>query len=151
MKSISDKIPASAGRWFARIVTLYALLIFCFLSFLYLFEPLEHIARFGIDASGTPESIAFLRTGPGAFFAGMALIAAMGLARPGRLLACLQIIVLFDGCVVAARLFGIAVDGMTPVQLTELRDEGISWLFFCAAMLAHPRAGAAGQAGPAPR
>ncbi|MFQ5634778.1 MAG: hypothetical protein ACE5G3_05565 [Gammaproteobacteria bacterium] len=38
--------------WFARLVTLYAVLIFCFLAFLYIFEPLEHIARFGIAASG---------------------------------------------------------------------------------------------------
>ncbi len=130
---------------------LYALLIFCFLSVLYLFEPLDHIARFGIDASGTPESIAFLRTGPGAFFAGMALIAAIGLAQPRRLRACLQIIVLFDGCVVAARLFGIAVDGTSPLQLTELRDEGISWLFFVAALLVHPRADADGPSDASPR
>ncbi len=137
----ASQAPAFSGPrlWFARIVTFYALLIFCFLAFLYIFEPLEHIARFGIDASGVPESINFLRAGPGALFAGMAVTAAYGLARPERLIACLWILVLFNGCVVTVRLFGIVVDGVTPLQMTELRDEGISWLFFFAALIAHPR------------
>jgi len=129
----------NARLWFARIVTLYAFLIFTFLAWLFVAEPLEHIANFGISASGVPESINFLRTGPGALFLGLAITAAYGLARPGRLIACLWVIVLFDGCVVAARLLGMAVDGVTPLQLTELRDEGISWLFFAAALAAHPR------------
>lgn len=137
---MSDTIFIAARLWFARLVTLYAFLISCFLAYFYVFEPLEHIARFGIAASGVPESVTFLRTGPGALFAGMAITAAYGLARPARLIACLQILVLFDACVVAARLFGIAVDGMTPMQMSELRDEGLSWLFFVAALAAHPRA-----------
>jgi hypothetical protein len=132
----------NARLWFARLVTVYAALIFTFLAFLYIAEPLDHIAKFGISASGVPESINFLRAGPGAFFAGMAIVAAYGLARPARLVNCLIILVLFNACVVALRLYGIAVDGVTPVQLTELRDEGISWLFFVAALLAYPRNGA---------
>lgn len=126
--------------WFARIVAVYALAIFAFLAYLYVAEPLENIARFGISASGVPESINFLRAGPGALFAGMAITAAYGLARPARLLSCLWILVVFNGCVVAVRLLGIAVDGVTPLQLSELRDEGLSWLLFVAALVAHPRA-----------
>jgi hypothetical protein len=130
------------GRlWFARIVTLYALAIFSFLAYLYIAEPLENIARFEISASGVPESINFLRSGPGALFAGMAITAAYGLTRPADLPSCLWILVLFNGCVVAVRLYGIAVDGVTPMQLSELRDEGLSWLLFVAALIAHPRAG----------
>jgi len=34
----------TARLWFARIVMVYALLIFAFLSYLYILEPLEHIA-----------------------------------------------------------------------------------------------------------
>ena len=79
----------SARLWFARIVTLYAALIFLFLAYLFVIEPLEHIARFGITASGVPESINFLRTGPGALFAAMAITAIYGLAKPDRLLTCL--------------------------------------------------------------
>ena len=126
--------------WFARIVAVYALAIFAFLAYLYVAEPLENIARFGISASGVPESINFLRAGPGALFAGMAITAAYGLARPARLLSCLWILVVFNGCVVAVRLLGIAVDGVTPLQMSELRDEGLSWLLFVAALVAHPRA-----------
>lgn len=129
----------TARLWFARLVMLYALLIFCFLGYMYIFEPLEHIAKFGISASGAPESANFLRTGPGALFSGLAITAAYGLVRPARFLSCLWVIVVFDACVVAARLYGISVDGVTPVQLTELRDEGISWLFFVAALFAYPR------------
>jgi hypothetical protein len=130
----------SARLWFARLVTLYAFLISVFLAYLFIVEPLEHIARFGIAASGVPESISFLRTGPGALFAGIAIFAAWGLVRPARLVTCLWVIVLFNACVVALRLLGIVVDGSTPIQMLELRDEGISWLFFVAALVAHPRA-----------
>jgi hypothetical protein len=129
----------TARRWLARVVTVYALLIFSFLAWLYIAEPLDHIGRFGISASGVPESVNFLRAGPGALFAGMAITAAYGLVRPRHLAACLWVLVIFNGCVVAARLLGMAVDGITPLQLTELRDEGVSWLSFVAALAAHPR------------
>jgi hypothetical protein len=114
-------------------------LIFSFLAYLYMVEPLDHIASFGITAAGTPESVNFLRAGPGALFAGLAITAIYGLATPRKLLTCLWVIVLFNGCVVAARLTGIAMEGVTPLQLTELRDEGLSWLVFVAALIAHPR------------
>jgi hypothetical protein len=126
--------------WFARVVMLYAFAIFAFLAYLYIAQPLENIARFGVSASGVPESINFFRAGPGALFAGMAVAAAYGLARPAHLVSCLWILVLFNGCVVAVRLLGIAVDGVTPLQLSELRDEGLSWLLFVTALVAHPRA-----------
>jgi len=138
---MSPVVRQKALLWFARIVTLYALAIFTFLAWLFIAEPLAHIARFGVSASGVPESVNFLRAGPGALFAGMALTAAWGLARPAHLLSCLWTLVLFNGCVVAVRLLGILVDGVTPLQLSELRDEGVSWLLFVAALIAaHPRA-----------
>ncbi len=129
----------NARLWFARGVMLYALLIFTFLASLYVLEPLDHIARFGVSASGVPESVNFLRAGPGALFLGMALYAAWGLLRPGQLRNSLLVLVIFNGCVVGVRLLGIAVDGVSPLQLSELRDEGLSWLLFVAGFLAHPR------------
>lgn len=122
--------------WFARVVAVYAVVFFSFLAWLYLAEPLRHIERFGISANGTPESIAFLRVGPGAMFLFLAVTALYGLLRSQMLRASLIIIVAFNACVVAARLYGIAQDGMTPLQLTELRDEGLSWLLFVAALFA---------------
>ena len=129
----------TARLWFARIVTLYALLIFAFLAYLYILEPLKHITGFGISATGSPESVNFLRAGPGALFLGLALYSGYGLIRPGRLVNCLWVLVIFNACVVGVRLFGIAVDGMSPVQLSELRNEGLSWLLFVAALAASPR------------
>ena len=129
----------SARLWFARITMAYALLIFAFLSYLYIIEPLKHIAGFGISASGVPESINFLRAGPGALFLGMTLFAAWGLVQPARLYSCLWVLVVFNACVVAVRLFGIAADGFSPMQLSELRNEGLSWLLFVAALAACPR------------
>lgn len=129
----------NARLWFARLVTVYALLIFAFLAYLYMIEPLDHINNFGITATGSPESVNFLRAGPGALFSGLAITAAYGLLRPRRLLACLWVVVIFNGCVVGGRLLGIAVDGVTSLQLTELRNEGISWVFFLAALLVYPR------------
>jgi hypothetical protein len=117
----------------------YALLIFCFLAYLYIAAPLAHIENFGISATGTPESYNFLRAGPGALFAGMAITAAFGLLRPAHLPTSLAVLVLFNGCIVVARLLGIALEGVTPLQLTELRDEGLSWLLFLAALLVCPR------------
>ena len=134
-------VRQEALLWLARFVTIYALAIFTFLAYLYIAEPLANIARFGVSASGVPESINFLRAGPGALFAGMAITAACGLARPAHLLWCLWILVLFNGCVVAVRLLGIALDGVTPLQMSELRDEGVSLLLFVAGLIAsHPPA-----------
>jgi hypothetical protein len=140
----------NARLWFSRVVTLYALAIFTFLAWLYIVEPLEHIERFGVAVSGSPESINFLRCGPGAMFSAMALAAAYGLSGAQRLAPALRVLVLVNACVVGARLLGIAVDGVTPLQLTELRDEGVSWLAFVAALLAHPGAAAAASAAARP-
>ena len=93
--------------WFARIVMIYALLTFTFLGALYMFEPQNHIAKFGVSISGVPESINFLRAGPGAMFTTLALTSLYGLVRPQRFLTCLWFVVVLNACVVAARLYGI--------------------------------------------
>jgi hypothetical protein len=49
------------------------------------------------------------------------------------------VLVIFNACVVAVRLFGIALDGVSDKQMSELRNEGLSWLLFVAAYLACPR------------
>lgn len=128
-----------ARLWLARAVMFYALAIFGYLAFLYMLEPQAHIARFGVAISGAPESLNFIRTGPGAMFSALAVTALYGLARPRHFLACLWFIVALNACVVAGRFYGIATDGVSPMQLSELRDEGLSWLLFVAALIALPR------------
>lgn len=126
--------------WFARIMGVYALVLFSFLAYLYVWQPTAHIAKFGVSVTGSPESINFLRAGPGALFFGLAVVAGIGLVRPRRLRHALFVLVLFTGVVVLVRLYGMAADGITPVQVSELRDEGVSWLCFLAALLLHPPA-----------
>jgi hypothetical protein len=132
-------ILSLARLWFARLVMAYAVAINGFLGWLYMAEPQKHIAKFGVAISGVPESINFLRAGPGAMFTALAVTALYGLVRPRYFLACLGFVVVLNACVVAGRLYGIALDGVTPVQLSELRDEGTSWVFFAIALVAYPR------------
>ena len=127
-----------ARMWFARIVMVYAALIFSFLAYLYIFETMNNISRYGISLSGAPEAVNFIRIIAGSLFAGMALASLFGLMLPAYLKTGLGIIVLFNGCIVAGRVLGIALDGVSALQLTELRDEGISWLFFLASLLVLP-------------
>ncbi len=128
-----------ARLWFARIVALYAVLIFGYLGWIYAVEPLDHISGFGVSAEGSPESANFIRVSVAALFLGQAIVGVWGLVRPANLISSLKILVLFLGCTVAMRVFGIVVEGISDVQVTELRDEGISWLFFVAALLTCPR------------
>lgn len=120
--------------WFARIVLAYAALLFVFLAQIYLLHPETGIARFGVTLDGSPHSITFLRTSLGAMFSAMAITAAYGLVRPKYLRVALIYLVVTNGCVVAARLIGFWQDGVTPTQLSELRNEGLSWLLFVAAL-----------------
>lgn len=130
---------ARARIWFVRIALAYAALTFGFLASIYFFDPLAGLDRFGVTLSGEPHSITFVRTSLGAMFAGFAITAAYALARPAHILACLWFIVIMNGCIVAARLYGFAADGITPMQWTELRDEGLSFALFVAALIAGVR------------
>jgi hypothetical protein len=129
----------NARLWFARVVMAYALLIFAFLGQLFFFDPLAGIASFGVTLA-EPHSITFIRTSLGAMFVGFAVTALYGLARPRYFLACLWFLVVMNVCIVAARLYGFAVDGITPKNMSELRNEGLSTLLFIVALLAFPRA-----------
>lgn len=132
---------------FARLVLVYAALVFLSLASVYLLRPLTGIERFGITVDGSPESITFLRTSLGALFLGMAITAIYGLVRPARLRAALIVLTLFDGCIVAARLTGMGVDGVSERQWGELGNEGLSWIAFAVATWAAFRTGTASAAG----
>ncbi|MDX2145465.1 MAG: DUF4345 family protein [Rhodospirillaceae bacterium] len=128
-----------ARLWFARAVMGYALLIFGFLGRLFFLDPLEGIKSFGVTLAD-PHSITFIRTSLGAMFVGFAVTALYGLARPDRFLSCLWFLVVMNVSIVAARLYGLAVDGVTPKNLSELTNEGLSTLLFIVALVAYPRA-----------
>ena len=48
MESSKDTRMHTARLWFARLVAAYALLLFAFLTYLYVAEPTDHIEKFGI-------------------------------------------------------------------------------------------------------
>lgn len=133
---------AKIRLWYARIVMAYALVIFAFLSVLYAFNPLDGIDMFGVSLSDEAHSITFLRTSLGAMFSSLFFASAIGLVRPKLFLTCLTIVVGAMTMIVTLRLYGLAVDGVTAKNLSELRNEGLSLLVFISGWIASPRDGA---------
>ncbi|NKB43900.1 MAG: hypothetical protein GKS03_06430 [Alphaproteobacteria bacterium] len=128
---------AKLRLWYARAVMTYAVLIFAFLSALYAFNPLAGIDMFGVSLSGEAHSITFLRTSLGAMFSGLFFASAIGIVRPRLFMTCLTIVVGFMTMIVALRLYGLTIDGVTPKNLSELRNEGLSLLVFMSGWIAH--------------
>lgn len=125
--------------WYARVVMTYAVVIFAFLSILYAFNPLAGIDMFGVSLSGEAHSITFLRTSLGAMFSSLFFASAIGLLRPRLFLTCLTIVVGAMTMIVTLRLYGLAVDGVTAKNISELRTEGLSLLVFISGWIAYPR------------
>ncbi|MBL8225415.1 MAG: DUF4345 family protein [Chromatiales bacterium] len=129
----------NARLWFGRLALAYAALVCTFLGYVYFVMPTTGLAPFGVTLSGEPHSVTFIRTGIGAFFVSQWIVALWGLARPGALRPALGFLVLVNSCVVAGRLLGLVLDGSSPMQWSEVRTEGLSWLLFVAALVAVPR------------
>ena len=125
--------------WYARSVMALACLMFAFLANLYALTPLSGIDMFGVSVSGDAHSITFLRTGVGTLFVGLLLASVMGLVRPKLFLTCLTIIVIAMTIIVSLRLYGIAFDGMSEKNMSELQTESFSWLLFLSGWIAYPR------------
>jgi len=111
---------------------------FGFSGQLFFLDSLEGIKSFRVSLSD-PHSVTFIRTSLGAMFVGFAITAAYGLARPTRLLACLWFLVVMNACIVAARLYSLGVDGVTPKNIPEVTNKGLSWIIFFVALLVYPR------------
>lgn len=125
--------------WYARVVMAGSVIMFAFLANLYAFNPLNGIDMFGVTLSGEPHSVTFLRTGLGAMFTSMFLASVIGLVRPQLFLTCLTVVVGIMTVIVALRVLGLSVDGVSEKNLSELRNEGIGWLIFLSGWLAYPR------------
>lgn len=125
--------------WYARGVMAYAVIIFAFLANLYAFNPMAGIDMFGVSLSGEAHSITFLRTGLGAMFSSLFFASAIGLARPKLFITCLTIVLGVMTMIVALRVYGLAIDGITAKNLSELRNEGLSLLIFVSGWVAYPR------------
>ena len=141
-----ENSPAPSGPntgkirlWYARVIMGLCVLMFAFLAQLYVFQPLNGIDMFGVSVSGEAHSITFLRTSLGAMFASLFFTSVIGIARPKLFFTCLSFIVGVMTLIVALRLYGFAVDGITDTNISELRNEGIGWLIFLSGWLAYPR------------
>jgi hypothetical protein len=127
--------------WYARAVLAVAALLFAFLAHLYVMTPLDGIDMFGVSLSGEPHSVTFLRTGLGAMFASLFLTSVVGLIRPRLLLTCLTFVVGVMSLIVAIRVYGLAVDGVSDKNLSELTTEATCWLVFVTGWLCLPKGG----------
>lgn len=132
--------------WYARIIMGLALLMFAFLAQLYAFTPLNGIDMFGVSLSGEAHSITFLRTSLGAMFSSLFFTCLIGLIRPKWFFTCLTFVVGVMTMIVALRLYGFAVDGITDTNISELRNEGLGWLLFLSGWIAYPRSNTTGEA-----
>jgi len=101
---------------------------------------LNGIDMFGVTLSGEAHSITFLRTSLGAMFSSLFFCCLIGLVRPQYFLTCLTFVVGVMTMIVALRLYGFAVDGITPKNISELRNEGLGWLIFLSGWIAYPKA-----------
>ena len=125
--------------WFARATLAYAALINTFLGFLFLLEP-TRVTKYGFVFEDIAAGYGYVRTTTASMFLGIAVTAIYGLVRPTRFLACLWFVVVMNAAIVFTRIYGIAIDGYSPITIIELRDEGLSWLVFVAALFFAPRA-----------
>jgi len=105
----------------ARICLLLVVLIYFLVGYFLGAEPLR-LEPYGF-AFPNAENVTAIRTW-GGFFVGAGLIGTFGVFSKQWTLPSLVALTLITGSIVTARLFGIAVDGVEPRQLSELRDEG---------------------------
>jgi len=104
----------------ARVCLLLAVLIYFLVGYYLGFEP-RRLEPYGLMLPNA-ENVTAIRTWGGFFFA-TGLIGCCGVFTKKWTLPALVAVSIVSGCVVIARLFGIAVDGVEPRQLSELRDE----------------------------
>ena len=129
----------SIRRWFGRATLVYAALINTVLGFLFLLEP-TRATKYGFVFEDIAAGYGYVRTTTASMFLGIAVTAIYGLVRPARFLACLWFVVVMNAAIVFTRIYGIAIDCYSPITIVELRDEGLSWLVFVAALILAPRA-----------
>jgi len=125
----------------ARVCLLLVVLIYFMVGYYLGAEP-QRLAPYGF-AFPNAENITAIRTW-GGFFVGTGLIGLFGVIWKKWTLPALVAVSIVSGCVVVARLTGIAVDGVEPRQLSELRDEStgfvIALIGLVFAWLGHRRA-----------
>jgi hypothetical protein len=132
-------MPGTIRLWFVRGVLALIAALYAMIGWLFNADPAGTMVDFGIGVEGAV-GLTTVRIGYGMGFWTLALTALYGLIRPRHAFACLSLLTFMLACVVATRLTGFLTDGVDAKQITELRDEGLSFVVFVAAWLAYPRA-----------
>ena len=109
----------------ARICLLLVVLIYFLVGYFLGAEPLR-LEPYGF-AFPNPENVTAIRTW-GGFFVGVGLIGSFGVFSKQWTLPSLIALTIVSGSIVTARLLGMAVDGVEPRQLSELRDESTGFV-----------------------
>ncbi|MDX2222763.1 MAG: hypothetical protein SFV21_08445 [Rhodospirillaceae bacterium] len=142
-------MPGTIRLWFVRGVLALIVALYGMIGWLFNADPAGTMVAFGIGVEGAI-GLTTVRIGYGMGFWTLALTALYGLIRPRHAYACLSLLTFMLACVVATRLTGFLTDGVDAKQITELRDEGLSFIVFVAAWLAYPRARLPATVAPPP-
>lgn len=143
-------MPGTVRLWFVRVVLALIVALYAMIGWLFNADPAGTMVDFGIAVEGAI-GLTTVRIGYGMGFWALALTALYGLIRPRHAFACLSLLTFMLACVVATRLTGFLTDGSDAKQITELRDEGLSFIVFAAAWLAYPRARLPAAVAPPPQ
>ena len=108
--------------WIARIFLILDSLVFLMVG-TFLFTDPKSMASLGFE-NMPPVAMTAIRTW-GGFFWGTGLVGLIAATRAKWLTQGLVTLFIIGGLVVVTRLFGIAVDGVEPRQLSELQDESL--------------------------
>ena len=108
--------------WLARVFLVLDSLIFIMVG-TFLFTDPKSMVSLGFE-NMSPVAMTAIRTW-GGFFWGTGLIGLIAVSRTKWLTQGLVTLLVIGGFVVLTRLYGIAVDGIEPRQISELQDESL--------------------------
>jgi hypothetical protein len=108
--------------WLSRLILLAVTLLFTFLAWPFLADPVHTAATSGISL-GSAEAVSRLRIGFGALPLSSAIITLVCLISPNRLLTGLYFVLIWVGVITAVRIVAIILGGANDFDLKVLRPE----------------------------
>jgi hypothetical protein len=127
-----------ARLWTVRAVLLFIALLYTFIGYLFVTDPVGTSDSFKTVAD-SPTAITTIRVTYGMGFLSLALTAWFGLARPKHAFEAVTFLLVMVSAVVMFRLYGLAVDGVSDRNLEELRHESTGLVLLAIAWFAFPR------------
>lgn len=129
---------AKARLWTVYAVLLFIALLYTFIGYLFVSNPVGTANGFKTVLDG-PTAITTIRVTYGMGFLSLALTAWVGLAWRKYAFQAVTLLLVMVGAVVLFRLYGLVVDGVSERNLEELRDESTGLVLLAIAWFAYPR------------